>query len=136
MGVAAVLAGHRERIPGNVRLVFQPAEEGVRGGGARVMVEEGVLDGVAEAYGLHNWPGFPKGNVHVRPGPVMAQVHTFHITVRGRGGHASQPQVCRDPIVAGAHLVTALQTVVSAAWATTGAQWSASATSTPDIPTT
>ena len=113
LGVAAVLAKHREHLPGNVRLVFQPAEEGVRGGGAKVMVEEGVLEGVSEAYGLHNWPGFPKGQVHVRPGPVMAQVHTFDIVIRGLGGHASQPQKCRDPIVAGAHLVTAVQSIVS-----------------------
>ena len=113
MGVAAVLAGRREAVPGNVRIVFQPAEEGVRGGGAKVMVREGVLDGVAEAYGLHNWPGFPKGAVHVRPGPVMAQVHTFRIVIHGVGGHGSQPQRCRDPIVAGAHLVTACQTIVS-----------------------
>ena len=113
MGVAAVLADNRDRIPGNVRLVFQPAEEGVRGGGAKVMVEDGVLDGVAEAYGLHNWPGFPKGHVHVRPGPVMAQVHTLHVTIDGVGGHGSTPERCRDPIVAGAHFVSALQTVVS-----------------------
>ncbi len=113
MGVAAVLAKHRERIPGNVRLIFQPAEEGVRGGGAKVMVAEGVLEGVREAYGLHNWPGFAKGHVHVRPGPVMAQVHMFEVTVIGVGGHGSLPERCRDPIVAGAHFVSALQTAVS-----------------------
>jgi len=113
MGVADVLARHREHIPGNVRLLFQPAEEGVRGGGARVMVAEGVLDGVDEVYGLHNWPPFPHGRVRVKAGAVMAQTHELDITVVGRGGHGSQPQDCRDPIVAAAHLVTALQTVVS-----------------------
>lgn len=113
MGVADVLARHREHIPGNVRLVFQPAEEGVRGGGARVMVAEGVLDGVDEVYGLHNWPPFPHGRVRVKAGAVMAQTHELDITVIGRGGHGSQPQDCRDPIVAAAHLVSALQTVVS-----------------------
>lgn len=113
LGVAAVLAAERETIPGNVRLLFQPAEEGVRGGGARVMVREGVLEGVREIYGLHNWPAWPKGQVRVRTGAMLAQVHSFAIEIRGVGGHASQPQLCRDPILAGAHLVTSLQSVVS-----------------------
>lgn len=113
MGVAAVLAKHRDVVPGNVRLLFQPAEEGVRGGGARVMVDEGALDGVREVYGQHNWPAWPFGELRVAAGPVMAQVHSFDITVRGVGGHGSMPQLCRDPIVAASHLVTAAQTVVS-----------------------
>lgn len=113
MGVAARLAARREVLPGNVRLLFQPAEEGVRGGGAKVMVAQGALDGVDEVYGLHNWPPFPRGHVRVRAGAVMAQTRELEITVVGKGGHASQPQACRDPIVAAAHLVTALQTVVS-----------------------
>lgn len=113
MGVAAVLAKHRDRFPRNVRLLFQPAEEGVRGGGARVMVAEGALTGVQEVYGLHNWPGYTEGEVRVRAGAMMAQVYTIRLKLRGVGGHGSQPQRCRDPIVAGAHLVTALQTAVS-----------------------
>lgn len=113
MGAAALLARHRDQIPGNVRLLFQPAEEGVRGGGARVMVAEGALDGVTEVYGLHNWPAWPFGEVRVKPGAMMAQVHSFEIELIGKGGHGSQPQLCRDPIVAASHLVTALQTVVS-----------------------
>jgi amidohydrolase len=113
LGTAAVLARYRDQIQGNVRLLFQPAEEGVDGGGAKVMVAEGALDGVDEVYGLHNWPGYPRGELRVVSGPIMAQVHTFEITVRGKGGHGSQPQVCRDPIVAGAALVGALQTIVS-----------------------
>lgn len=113
LGVADVLARHRAEVPGNVRLLFQPAEEGVRGGGAKVMVAEGALAGVREAYGLHNWPAWPKGELRVQPGPMLAQVHMLSFTIHGKGGHGSQPQLCRDPIVAGAHLVTALQTVVS-----------------------
>jgi amidohydrolase len=113
LGTAAVLARYREQLPGNVRLLFQPAEEGVDGGGAKVMVAEGALDGIDEIYGLHNWPGYPRGELRVIAGPIMAQVHGFEISVRGRGGHGSQPQDCRDPIVAGAALVGALQTVVS-----------------------
>lgn len=113
LAVAERLAAARDQIPVNVRLLFQPAEEGVRGGGAKVMVAEGALDGVAAVYGLHNWPGFPKGQVLVQPGPMMAETHTIELVLRGKGGHGSQPQICRDPIVAGAHVVTALQTVVS-----------------------
>lgn len=113
LGVAAVLAKQKASIPGNVRLLFQPAEEGVRGGGARVMVAEGALQGVKEVYGLHNWPGWPKGQVRVKPGAMMAQVHTFNMKIIGCGGHGSQPQLCRDPILAGAEMVSALQSVVS-----------------------
>lgn len=113
MGVAALLAERRDAIPGNVRLIFQPAEEGVRGGGAKVMVAEGALEDVDEVYGLHNWPNFPLGEVRVCPGAIMAATHTLHIEVRGKGGHASAPETCRDPIVAAAALVGALQTVVA-----------------------
>ena len=113
LGTAAILARYRERLAGNVRLLFQPAEEGVEGGGAKVMVAEGALDGVSEVYGLHNWPAYPQGDLRVAAGPVMAQVHNFEITLQGRGGHGSQPQLCRDPIVAGAALIGALQTVVA-----------------------
>jgi len=120
LGVADLLARHRAEVGGNVRLLFQPAEEGVRGGGAKVMVAEGALAGVAEVYGLHNWPGFPKGQVHVKPGAMLAQVHMLKLTIYGKGGHASQPQMCRDPIVAGAHLVSALQTVVARGLGYTG----------------
>jgi len=113
MGVAAILSKHRDELGGNVRLLFQPAEEGVRGGGAIVMVGEGALDGVDEAYGLHNWAGWADRELRIAAGPTMAQVHSFTIEVRGKGGHGSQPQLCRDPIVAASHLVGSLQTVVS-----------------------
>ncbi len=113
MGTAALLSKYRDEFDGNVRLIFQPAEEGVRGGGARVMVEEGALEGVDEAYGLHSWPAWPRGELRVTAGPVMAQVHSFDIVVRGKGGHGAQPQSCRDPIVAASHLVASMQTIVS-----------------------
>jgi amidohydrolase len=113
LGVAAVLARHRDRVPGNVRLLFQPAEEGVDGGGAKRMVAEGALAGVDEVYGLHNWPGHPLGDVRVKAGPMLAQTHWLGITVKGVGGHGSQPQLCRDPIVAASQIVVALQTVVA-----------------------
>ncbi|MBC8071721.1 MAG: amidohydrolase [Deltaproteobacteria bacterium] len=113
MGVAALLARHRDSIPGNVRLLFQPAEEGVDGGGAKVMVAEGALDGIDEVYGLHNWPGYPHGHVRVRAGAMMAQTHTITIDLTGVGGHGSQPQLCRDVVLAGSQIVVALQTVVA-----------------------
>ena len=113
LGVASLLAKHRDAIKGNVRLLFQPAEEGVRGGGARLMVAEGALDGVDEVYGLHNWPGYRRGEVRVKAGALMAQTHELLIEVVGVGGHGSQPQLCRDPILAASHLVTALQTIVA-----------------------
>lgn len=113
LGVAVLLARHRDKVPGNVRLVFQPDEEGTQGGGAPVMIRDGALTDVAEIYGLHNWPPLPRGLLAVRPGPMLAHVHNIALTVRGLGGHASEPQRCRDPIVAAAHMVTALQTVVS-----------------------
>jgi amidohydrolase len=113
MGTAAMLARHRDELDGNVRLLFQPAEEGVRGGGAAVMVSEGALEGVDEVYGLHSWPAWPRGELRIATGPMMAQVHDLAIRVRGTGGHGSQPQLCRDPIVAASQLVGSLQTVVS-----------------------
>jgi amidohydrolase len=113
LGVAAMLGRVRDRIAGNVRLVFQPAEEGVDGGGGKRMVAEGAMVGVDEVYGLHNWPPLPRGTVAVRPGPVTAQTHWLSLTVHGKGGHASMPEVCRDPIVAASQIVVALQSVVS-----------------------
>ena len=113
MGTAAVLAEHRDELDGNVRLLFQPAEEGVQGGGAAVMVSDGVLEGVDEVYGLHSWPAWPRGELRIVTGPMMAQVHDLAIRIRGTGGHGSQPQLCRDPIVAASQLVGSLQTVVS-----------------------
>ncbi|MBX2813456.1 MAG: amidohydrolase [Myxococcales bacterium] len=113
LGVADILATHKASIPGNVRLVFQPDEEGQHGGGAPVMVKEGVLQSVDEIYGLHNWPAWPMGEVRVKAGPLMAHVVLISLKVVGKGGHGSQPQVTRDPIVAASHMVTGLQTVVS-----------------------
>lgn len=112
-GVAAVLAARRAEFEGNVRLLFQPDEEGRHGGGAPVMIEEGALEGVEAVYGLHNWPGFPKGTLRVKAGPTMAEVHTLTLRLRGKGGHASEPQIARDPVAAAAQMVTALNSIVS-----------------------
>ncbi len=113
LGVAKLLAERREDLTANVRLLFQPAEEGVRGGGAKVMVAEGALEGVQEVYALHNWPSYPYGEIRVCAGAIMAATAEFDLRVTGVGGHGAQPQHCRDPIVAAAGIVAALQTVVS-----------------------
>lgn len=105
------LKQHESSLPGPVTLLFQPAEEG--GHGAKRMIEEGALEGVDEIYGWHNWPAIPFGKALCPDGAVMAGNGTFRITVKGRGGHASQPEACRDPILAAAAITLALQQIVS-----------------------
>ena len=94
-------------------LIFQPAEE--TDGGARVMIEQGLFrDFPVEAvYGMHNWPGLPAGQFAVHGGPVMACADQFDIVLRGHGAHAAMPHQGRDPLLAGAALAQALQSVVS-----------------------
>ena len=98
---------------GRVVLCFQPAEEG--GHGARVMIEEGLLDrfGVDEVYAMHNQPGLPVGAFASRPGPMLAAGDRFVITLRGRGGHAAAPHLANDSVVAQAQLVAALQSIAA-----------------------
>lgn len=102
---------HEKDLPGPVTVLFQPAEEG--GHGAKHMVEQGALDGVDAIYGWHNWPAIPFGKAVCPDGAVMAANGTFQITLRGRGGHASQPELCRDPVLAAAAVVQSLQQIVS-----------------------
>jgi amidohydrolase len=111
LGTALALAAAKGRLPGPVRLLFQPAEEG--GGGALKMAEDGALEGVARVFGVHNWPIFPVGTVGVRPGPMMAAAALFEMKVLGKGGHGSQPQEAKDPILAAANIVTLAQSLVS-----------------------
>jgi amidohydrolase len=112
LGAARYLAKTRD-FDGTVYFIFQPAEEG--GGGGRVMVEEGLFERFpAEAvYGLHNAPRHPAGKFFTRPGPVMAASASFDLQVTGRGAHAARPESGLDAVVAAAHVVTALQSVVS-----------------------
>ena len=112
LGAARYLAQSRN-FDGTVNLIFQPAEEG--GGGGRVMVEEGLFRKfpVDAVYALHNWPGLPAGKIAVRPGPMMAATDEIRIKVSGRGGHAALPHLAADPVVATAHIITALQSIAS-----------------------
>lgn len=112
LGAAAVLA-EEGAFDGTVRLVLQPAEE--PGRGAQAMLDDGLLERfpLDVLYGLHNLPGIPAGHLHVRPGGIMASEDNFTIVVHGRGGHAARPQAVVDPLVAGAEIVLALQTVVA-----------------------
>lgn len=105
------LKRHEARLPGPVTLLFQPAEEG--GHGAKRMIEEGALEGVDAIYGWHNWPAIPFGHAVCPDGAVMVANATFSIELSGRGGHASQPDQCRDPVLAAAAITLALQQIVS-----------------------
>jgi amidohydrolase len=94
-----------------LRMLFQPAEEGE--GGAQAMVAAGVTEGVSLVFGVHLWNELPAGTIGIKSGPLMAAVDRLRIVVRGRGGHGGKPHRAADPVVAAAHVVTALQTVVS-----------------------
>lgn len=110
---AAIWLSERKDFEGTLYFIFQPAEENE--GGARAMLDENFLQRfpLTEIYGLHNWPGIESGNFVVHPGPVMASMDIFDITITGKGGHAGIPNTCKDPVVASAQLVCALQSIVS-----------------------
>ena len=116
LGVARALTNMPIR-PNNTTFLFQPAEEG--GAGGEKMCNDGALDGsvlglpVDLIYGLHGWPDLELGTVASRNGPLLAATDEFDITVTGVGGHAAYPHLCVDSIVVAAHIITALQTVVS-----------------------
>jgi amidohydrolase len=112
LGAARYLAETRN-FAGTAYVIFQPAEEG--GGGGEVMVKEGLFERFPanEVYALHNWPVMPPGKIAVRAGPMMAATDEIQITLRGRGGHAAVPQLAVDPVVASAHVISALQTIAS-----------------------
>ncbi|HEX8832514.1 MAG TPA: amidohydrolase [Longimicrobium sp.] len=111
LAVAERLAANRHAWGGTVKYVFQPAEEG--GQGALRMIEQGVLEGVDQALGLHVWMGIPSGIVGVTPGPFMASAGEFELTIRGHGGHGAMPEQTVDAVVIGSHIVVALQSIVS-----------------------
>jgi amidohydrolase len=112
LGAARHLAETRN-FAGTIYFVFQPAEENE--GGARLMIEEGVLERypIDAVYGMHNWPELPVGQFAIRPGPMMAAFDIFEIVIKGRGGHAAMPHLSVDPIFAAAQVVTGLQMIAS-----------------------
>jgi amidohydrolase len=112
LGAARYLAETRN-FDGTVYFIFQPAEE--QDGGGRVMLEEGLFERFPApcVFGLHNWPRAPLGTFGMRAGPIMAAADRVRIRLTGEGGHGAMPHLSRDPMVAGAQIVMALQTVVS-----------------------
>ncbi|MEU9304063.1 M20 family metallopeptidase [Streptomyces sp. NPDC048269] len=116
VGAARLLAARRSQLTGRVVFMFQPAEES--GGGAQRMIDEGVLEsadgiGVAAAFALHITTRFDSGTFHLRPGPIFAASDGLHVTVRGRGGHASAPHRVLDPVPVACEIVQALQSMVT-----------------------
>jgi amidohydrolase len=112
LGAAKVLAGMREEINGEIRFLFQHAEE-LYPGGAEEMVEAGVVDGADAIVGIHLWSGLEVGKIGVVYGPMLAAPDTFEISINGRGGHAAMPHQTADAIAIGAQVVANLQHVVS-----------------------
>ena len=112
LGAARQLARTR-RFDGTVHFIFQPAEEGH--GGARVMLEQGLFERFPcdAVYALHNWPSLPLGQAQTRVGPIMAAADRFDIVLRGRGGHAAQPHLTPDALLAASQLVMQLNTIVA-----------------------
>lgn len=114
LGAARLLGGMRDELAGSVLLVFQPAEE--EEGGGKMLIDKGLLERGPHpdaAFALHGWPGLPAGSVGAGSGAVMAAADRFFITVKGPGGHGALPHRTSDTVLAAAHLVTALQSVVS-----------------------
>jgi len=109
---AALLLKKREReLAGTVRILFQPAEEKAKG--AAQVIASGALEGVGAIFGLHNKPDLPVGTIGIRSGPLMAAADGFAVEVAGKGTHAAVPEAGLDPILTAAHMLTALQSIVS-----------------------
>src|SRR5438132_1367436 len=114
VGAAKALSRRRDALAGSVVFMFQPGEEGYHG--ARVMIEEGLLDGASAptgAFALHVTHRMTAGSISARPGAAMASGDTLQIVVRGKGGHASAPHDCLDPIPTACEIVQAFQTLVT-----------------------
>lgn len=112
LGAARLLVSRRGQLKRNVRFIFQHHEE-LFPGGAPDMIASGAIAGVQRIFGIHITSNLPTGTIGARVGPFMAAVNPLHIRVTGRGGHAAMPNECVDPVVTAAHVVVALQTVIS-----------------------
>lgn len=111
LGAAVSLAGERDRLAGTIKFFFQPAEEGP--GGAKPMIEAGVMNGVDAVAMIHVWPTLPAGTIGIRRGPATASCDDFDIEIRGRGGHGGYPHLAVDTIPIAAEIVGALQRIAS-----------------------
>lgn len=111
--VAKILHKYQDQLPGTVKLVFQPAEEGL--GGAKLMVEEGVLENPRPDFSLsmHVWNDCPIGQIAMTPGPAMAASDLFTVEIEGKGAHGASPHLGHDPILAASQIVSAVQSIVS-----------------------
>lgn len=112
VGAARYLAETRQ-FDGTAVLIFQPGEEGFAG--AKAMIEDGLFDRfpVKSVYGMHNWPQMRPGTVGVNPGPMMAAADRITIEITGKGGHGAHPYLAVDPVLVSAHIITAVQSIVS-----------------------
>ena len=110
---AAELLIRSARFDGTVHLIFQPAEEGL--GGAQAMIDDGLFERFPcdSIFGMHNMPRLPAAHFAIRSGPFLAAADSFRIVLRGKGGHAAMPHTTVDPVIAAAHIVTSIQTLVS-----------------------
>ena len=113
LGAANVLSGMRDQIQGNVKFIFQPAEE--KALGAANMMKEGALENprVDFMFCLHTWPKLPEGIIGVRKGPMCASADEIEIEIEGKGGHAAHPDMCIDPLPIAANIISTIQTIVS-----------------------
>lgn len=113
LGCAMILNDMRSNIKGNIKLMFQPAEEGP--GGAKPMIEAGILENpkVDAAFSCHIWPTEEAGKILVKNGDMMTHTTSFDILIQGRGGHGSQPEVTIDPIIIGCEIVSNFQNIIS-----------------------
>ena len=111
LGAASAINKIKTELKGKIKLIFQPAEEGF--GGARYMIDEGVLNKVDEIYGIHLWNYQKVGEVGIKDGPIMAAADMFEITIIGKGGHGATPHGTVDSILVASYLVNAFQTIVS-----------------------
>jgi len=112
LGTAKILARMKDQLPASVRFIFQPAEE-LPPGGARAMVEEGVMDGVDEVYGLHVASRVPSGKIVAEEGAQMANVDDVCVTIRGIGAHGASPHESVDPVLCASEAILSLQQIVS-----------------------
>ncbi len=114
LGAAEVLKENEEELNCQIKLIFQPGEE-MQPGGASIMIDEGVLENpkVDEIYGMHVFPESETGTISMTDGPVMASTNEFYITIKGKGCHAAQPHIGRDPILAAGQLINHYQTLIT-----------------------